>query len=127
MHGEIRLVPNHQAGTADEEPSKELVEHEPSEVTYDEQFFPARPRRLRPSARRALRSPLAETAGEPTADNEAYVEWLVDESMLWDAKQLAIQLSGQGSMWQNPFAHPDPRAAVERDPVWFTAYPLSPS
>jgi trehalose synthase len=45
--------------------------------------------------------------------------------MLWDAKQLAIQLSGQGSMWQNPYAHPDPRAALERASVWFTAYPLS--
>src|SRR3954468_16161635 len=45
--------------------------------------------------------------------------------MLWDAKQLAIQLSGQGSMWQNPFAHPDPRSAVERAGVWFTSYPLS--
>ena len=45
--------------------------------------------------------------------------------MLWDAKRLAIQLSGQGSMWQNPFAHPDPRAALERASVWFTAYPLS--
>ena len=28
-------------------------------------------------------------------------------------------------MWQNPFAHPDPRAALERASVWFTAYPLS--
>ena len=28
-------------------------------------------------------------------------------------------------MWQNPFAHPDPRAAVDRASVWFTAYPLS--
>ena len=45
--------------------------------------------------------------------------------MLHDAKALATQLSGQGSMWQNPFAHPDPRAAVERAAVWFTAYPLS--
>ncbi len=45
--------------------------------------------------------------------------------MLRDAGLLATQLSGQGSMWQNPFAHPDPRAAVERAQVWFTAYPLS--
>src|SRR4051795_7050471 len=102
------------------------VEHQPSEITYDEQFYPARPRRLRPSARRALRDVSRQgTSGEPSADNPAYVQWLVEESMLWDAKQLAIQLSGQGSMWQNPFAHPDPRAAVERASVWFTAYPLS--
>ena len=53
------------------------------------------------------------------------MKWLVEQSMLRDAGQLASQLSGQGSMWQNPFAHPDPRAAVERAQVWFTAYPLS--
>ena len=45
--------------------------------------------------------------------------------MLTDANRLASQLSGQGSMWQNPYAHPDPRAALERACVWFTAYPLS--
>ena len=45
--------------------------------------------------------------------------------MLGDAKVLGRQLSGQASMWQNPFAYPDPRAAVERASVWFTAYPLS--
>jgi trehalose synthase len=102
------------------------VEHQPSEITYDEQFYEARPRRLRPSARRAVRTADPEVmSGPPAADNERYVEWLVHESMLWDAKQLAIQLSGQGSMWQNPFAHPDPRAAVERAAVWFTSYPLS--
>jgi hypothetical protein len=32
------------------------LEHQPSEITYDEQFYPARPRRLRPSARRVLRN-----------------------------------------------------------------------
>ena len=33
------------------------VDHEPSEITYDEQLYPARPRRLRPSARRLVRPP----------------------------------------------------------------------
>ncbi|QEC46146.1 maltose alpha-D-glucosyltransferase [Baekduia soli] len=105
---------------------EEAEERQPSEITYDEQFYPARPRRLRPSARRALRNVIRSAlSGSPDAGNESYVKWLVEQSMLWDAKQLAIQLSGQGSMWQNPFAHPDPRAAVERAAVWFTAYPLS--
>lgn len=106
----------------------EALDHQPPDITYDEQFYPARPRRLRPrpSARRALRDLLRSSpSGATDASNEAYVKWLVEQSMLWDAKQLAIQLSGQGSMWQNPFAHPDPRTAVERAPVWFTAYPLS--
>src|SRR3954467_9298906 len=100
--------------------------HQPPEITFDEQFYPARPKRFRPSARRSLRRRLADKlGGEQMADNREYVEWLVGESMLSDANRLASQLSGQGSMWQNPFAHPDPRAALERASVWFTAYPLS--
>ena len=45
--------------------------------------------------------------------------------MLSRRQPARVQLSGQGSMWQNPYAHPDPRAALERASVWFTAYPLS--
>ncbi|HEY1853847.1 MAG TPA: maltose alpha-D-glucosyltransferase [Solirubrobacterales bacterium] len=99
-------------------------DHEPSEITYDEQFYPARPRWLRPSARRLVRPP-READGEPIADNPAYVDWLVSESMLNDANEIARQLSGSGNMLQNPFAHPEPRAAIRRAGVWFTAYPLS--
>ncbi|MDA0136830.1 maltose alpha-D-glucosyltransferase [Solirubrobacter deserti] len=101
-------------------------EHQAPEITFDEQFYPARPKRFRPSARRSLWRRRADRRGdEEMADNREYVEWLVEESMLHDANRLASQLSGSGSMWQNPFAHPDPRAAVERASVWFTAYPLS--
>jgi trehalose synthase len=96
------------------------------EITYDEHLYPARPRRLRPSARRVLRDIIRSgLSGATDGTNEAYVTWLVEQSMLHDAQALATQLSGQGSMWQNPFADPDPRAAVERAAVWFTAYPLS--
>ena len=110
-------------------PRDEEERHAP-EITYDEQFYPARPRRFRPSARRSLRRRISDRLtgdgdGAPVADNRAYVEWLVEESMLADANRLASQLSGQGSMWQNPYAHPDPRAALERASVWLTAYPLS--
>jgi trehalose synthase len=102
--------------------------HEASEISYDENFYPARPKRLRPRGRLrdlfALR-PKAERVGKPTGDNRAYVSWLLGESMLEDAKAFATQFSGQGSMWQNPFANPDPRAAIEKASVWFTAYPIS--
>ena len=102
--------------------------HEASEISYDENFYPARPKRLRPRGRLrdlfALR-PKAERVGKPTGDNGAYVRWLLGESMLEDAKAFATQFSGQGSMWQNPFANPDPRAATEKASVWFTAYPIS--
>src|ERR1700761_2961321 len=108
------------SSTTDDSP----VIHEPSEITYDEQFYPARPRRLRPSARRIARMP-RETEGEPVATTPRYVEWLTPSSMLNDANAIAKQLSGTGNMFQNPFAHPDPRAALARASVWFTAYPLS--
>ncbi len=102
--------------------------HEPSDITYDEQFYPARPARLRPRARLRTRfpwRPRTERSGKPSGDNPAYVDWLVEQSMLSDATTFAKQFSGQGSMWQNPFANPDPRAAIEKASVWFTAYPIS--
>ncbi|MFC9553074.1 maltose alpha-D-glucosyltransferase [Rhodococcus sp. NPDC056960] len=99
------------------------IHHEPSEISYDEQFYPARPRPLKPSVRRAAR--VDAQRGEPVPDNPDYVEWLINQSILHDAKLIAEQLSGKGSMWQNPYADPNPRAAVERGSVWFTAYPIS--
>lgn len=45
--------------------------------------------------------------------------------MLHDATTISAQLAGQSSMWQNPYANPNPRGAIETAPVWFTAYPLS--
>ena len=106
------------------EETEEAVGHVPSEITYDEQFYPARPRRLTPTARRIARRP-TEAEGEPNAENPKYVAWLMDESMLNDANALAKQLSGSGNMLQNPFADPDPRAAMRRAAVWYTAYPSS--
>lgn len=102
--------------------------HEPSEISYDEQFYPARPRRLRPRARlRGLFPTRGKSGrtGKPSGDNPEYVEWLTEESMLADAKQIAGQFAGQASMWQNPYANPDPRSAIEKTSVWFTAYPIS--
>jgi trehalose synthase len=111
---------------AEDEPAQH--QHEPSEITYHEQFYPARPRSLRPRGR--LRNGQAAPAapaheGEPVASNPAYVRWLVEQSMLNDARTIAGQFSGVGSMWQNPYANPDPRAAIDTASVWFTAYPIS--
>ena len=95
--------------------------------TYDAQFYPARPKKLRPAARRR-QNPLHAISAPPFAPdgrNKAYVGWLVEQSMLGDARTLARQLAGPHTMWANPFASPDPRAAVDRSSVWFTAYPLS--
>ena len=95
-------------------------------ITYDEQRYPARPRALGPRARRRPVIP-PDSAPPFAADgrNKAYVEWLEDMSMLSDANTMGRQLSGQAGMWQNPYAYPNPRSAVEKASVWFTAYPLS--
>jgi len=122
-----RIVPKSLERSPAPEIEPDADERHAPEITYDEQFYPARPKRFRPSARRSLRRRLADRRadGDAVADNREYVEWLVEASMLTDANRLASQLSGQGSMWQNPYAHPDRRAALERASVWFTAYPLS--
>ncbi len=108
----------------------ELIEQQDSnetEITYDEQRYPARPRRLRP--RDQFRSgTVRRFATDPrTANgtNPSYVEWLVRQSMLKDADVLSRQLSGQPSMWRNPYARPDARRAIATSDVWFTAYPIS--
>jgi trehalose synthase len=123
---EQALIPDQTDQADADEPTP--TAHEASEISYDEQRYPARPTRLRPRGR--LRDlftfkPWAERVGKAVGDNPAYVSWLVERSMLEDAKRYATLFSGQASMWQNPFANPDPRAAMEKASVWFTAYPIS--
>src|SRR5688572_7485505 len=55
----------------------------------------------------------------------AYVDWLVEHSMLHAAKKLATRYAGQARMWQQPYAETRPRAASALASVWFTAYPAS--
>ena len=100
---------------------------QPSEVTYAEYFHPARPKSLRYRARVRDSFERHSVAQDGLAEgtNPGYVSWLLSQSMLADANTISRQFSGQGSMWQNPFASPDPRHAVEVAPVWFTAYPIS--
>lgn len=110
------------------EVAEALEVEEPGEPNFAQVFFPARPKALRPRARlRPQGAPSAAQvrSGEPVGSNPVYVEWLRGQSMLQDAKEIASQFSGTGSMWQNPFAQPDPRAAVQTASVWFTAYPIS--
>lgn len=115
-------VPIEIVGAAEPEPVTAAIE-----ITYDEQRYPARPRRLRP--RDALRGgSLRRFTTDPrtaTGTNPSYVEWLVRQSMLKDADVLSRTLSGKPSMWRNPYARPDARRAIETSDVWFTAYPLS--
>ena len=64
-------------------------------------------------------------AGRASGDNPHYVQWLMDESMLAAAKSSAGQFLGQGSMWQRPYAEPNPRAAITKAANWLTLYPIS--
>jgi trehalose synthase len=100
---------------------------ETPEISYDEQRYPARPRRLRPrdhlrgsSVRRIRTDPRTANGTNPS-----YVEWLVRQAMLKDADVLARQLSGQPTMWRHAYARPDARRAIATSDVWFTAYPIS--
>ncbi|MCP2052851.1 UNVERIFIED_ORG: trehalose synthase [Pseudomonas fluorescens] len=58
------------------------------------------------------------------ADND-HVNWLVQQSMLNAARQRAKLYSGQGRLWQQPYAQTRPRDASALSSVWFTAYPAS--
>lgn len=96
------------------------------DLTFEAHRYDARPTKLRPRTKR--KRDLESVAPPPFAAdgrNPAYVKWLCDQSMLRDATVLARQLAGHHSMFRNSYGKPDPRAAVDRASVWFTAYPIS--
>jgi trehalose synthase len=71
-------------------------------------------------------APPARSSGSPEAVSEApYIHWLVGRSMLHQAELTARRYSGQGQLWQHPYAVPQPRAASALASVWFTAYPAA--
>jgi trehalose synthase len=71
-------------------------------------------------------APAPPAAADPEAvTGDAYIRWLVERSMLHQATLTARRYSGQGFLWQHPYAHPQPRAASAVASVWFTAYPAS--
>ena len=97
------------------------------ELSFEQARFAARPPMVRPRAtrhRKPDQSPLTPPF-EADGRNRAYVDWLEEQSMLHDATTMARQLAGKHQMWANPFAAPDPRAALHTASVWFAAYPLS--
>jgi trehalose synthase len=58
-------------------------------------------------------------------EQEDYVSWLQQESMLADASRISGQFSGTADVWRSPFAAPNPTAVMGKSSVWFTAYPIS--
>src|SRR5262245_48759016 len=71
------------------------------------------------------------TRAAPSADPQAgtsdaaYIQWLVEHSMLHQGDLAARRVSGTGEQWRHPYAEPDPHAASSLASVWFTAYPPS--
>ena len=101
--------------------------HEPSEITYAEYFHPARPRSLRYRTRvkQLVRAALGQDR-RPAERHEPGLCVVAAEPV--DARRRQRDQPAvlrPGHMWQNPFANPDPRHAVESASVWFTAYPIS--
>ena len=79
-----------------------------------------------PALGAGLPQPAESPAGQPaSADATAYIHWLEERSMLHQAQVLAQRYSGNALQWQHPYGKPQPRAAVSRASVWFTAYPAS--
>jgi trehalose synthase len=60
-----------------------------------------------------------------TQPEPEYIDWLVEQSMLHNAKKLASRYAGQARLWQHPYADTRPRSASALASVWFTAYPAS--
>jgi trehalose synthase len=72
-----------------------------------------------------IAAPASAAAPDAASSGEAYIRWLVEHSMLHQAELAARRYSGQGQLWQHPYAVPQPRAASALASVWFTAYPPS--
>src|SRR5579864_8807166 len=70
-------------------------------------------------------APQGATATRAPLSGKAYIHWLEQRSMLHQAQALARNYAGNSSQWQHPYGEPQPRAAVARASVWFTAYPAS--
>ena len=73
----------------------------------------------------AAAPPAAAPAAAPSAPTRTYLHWLEERSMLHQAQLLARRYSGNSLQWQHPYGQPQPRLAVSRASVWFTAYPAS--
>lgn len=103
----------------------------PTIRTFAGNFFPARPEQLLEKAysivyrRVETGSFLAQRLGFANFSNAYYLKWLEAKSMLARSRKQALNYSGQGVMWQKPYARSRPRAALEQASVWYTSYPIS--
>ncbi len=61
------------------------------------------------------------TPNKVTAD----LNFLVQQSVLFQADQVAEQISGMGKQWDNAYGSPEPDRVVQTASVWFLYYPAS--
>src|SRR5262249_27970736 len=55
----------------------------------------------------------------------ASISWLEERSMLFQARQVALDISGRGVQWRYPYGRPQPREAVQYASAWLLDYPGS--
>lgn len=53
----------------------------------------------------------------------AYVRWLEERSILYQAAQQARKVSGQGVQWQHRYGEPQPREILKKASVWLLDWP----
>ena len=110
---------------------RDSTPRKPNFRSFAESFFPARPEQLLEKAysmvykRMDTDYLLSQRFGFANFSNAYYIKWLEAKSMLAAARKQALNYSGQGVMWQKPYARSRPRAALELASVWYTAYPMS--
>lgn len=105
--------------------------YKPTKRNFAEIFFPARPKQLLDKGyalayrRVDTNNLLIKRWGFANFSNKYYLKWLESRSMLAGARRQALNYSGQGVMWRNPYARSRPRDALKLASVWYTAYPIS--
>ena len=58
-------------------------------------------------------------------DSPEYIQFLQQNSMLFQAEQEANTISGQGVQWRHTYDNPEPKQLVDTASVWFLYYPAS--
>jgi maltose alpha-D-glucosyltransferase/alpha-amylase len=68
---------------------------------------------------------LSETSWSQQAPAQDYIDFLEQNSMLFQADQVADQISGMGIQWREDFGHPEPLSLIQQASVWLLFYPGS--
>lgn len=66
-----------------------------------------------------------QTATAAPQDSAEYIQFLEENSMLYQAGQVAAPISGSSTQWGPEFGTPRPAEARKLAPVWLFRYPLS--